>query len=113
MSNSASYSPFEIGASRQGVFTVKPNTTIEEALILASEYLCCAAATAHEAADNSTSEFRPLARSVMHQIAAARVLVEAAVVRMEGCRGDMTAGMLIRANNTIKTLLSLVGARNL
>jgi hypothetical protein len=66
------------------LFTVKPNVTVEEALVLASEYLSCAAATAYETADNSTLEFRPLARSVVHQIEAARALVEASVLGLEG-----------------------------
>lgn len=66
------------------LFTVKPNVRIEDALVLASEYLSCAAATAYETADNSTAEFRPLARSVVHQIEAARALVEASVAGLEG-----------------------------
>jgi hypothetical protein len=61
------------------LFTVKPNVRIEDALVLASEYLCCAAATAYEVADNSSSEFRPLARSVGHEIEAAKALVDASV----------------------------------
>ncbi|MCV4291393.1 DUF3077 domain-containing protein [Pseudomonas capsici] len=65
------------------LFTVKPGVNIEDALILASEYLTCAAATAHETADNSTKEYRPLARAVAHQIEAALALVEASVVGLE------------------------------
>ncbi len=65
------------------LFTVKPGVSIEDALILASEYLTCAAATAHETADNSTKEYRPLARAVVHQIEAALALVEASVVGLE------------------------------
>lgn len=68
------------------LFTVKPNVRIEDALVLASEYLSCAAATAYETADNSTTEFRPLARSVVHQIEAARALIEASVAGLEGKR---------------------------
>lgn len=68
------------------LFTVKPNVRIEEALVLASEYLSCAAATAYETADNSTIEFRPLARSVVHQIEAARALIEASMAGLEGKR---------------------------
>ncbi len=64
------------------LFYVKPNVRIEDALVLASEYLCCAAATAYEVADNSTSEFRPLARSVVHQIEAAKALVDASMARL-------------------------------
>lgn len=66
------------------LFVVKPDIRIEDALVLASEYLSCAAATAYETADNSTTEFRPLARSVVHQIEAARALVEASVAGLEG-----------------------------
>ncbi|WP_426118616.1 hypothetical protein [Pseudomonas sp. DSP3-2-2] len=72
--------PFEIGMS---LLTTKPGVRVEDALITASEYLTCAAATAYESADNSTKEFGALARSVMHQIEAARVLVEAAVAGLE------------------------------
>lgn len=72
--------PSEIGTS---LFTTKPGINVEDALITASEYLTCAAATAYESADNSTKEFRALARAVMHQIEAARVLVEAAVAGLE------------------------------
>jgi hypothetical protein len=68
------------------LFTVKPNVRIEDALVLASEYLSCAAATAYETADNSSIEFRPLARSVVHQIEAARALIEASVAGLEGKR---------------------------
>jgi len=65
------------------LFTVKPNVRVEDALVLASEYLSCAAATAYETADNSSIEFRPLARSVVHQIEAARALIEASVAGLE------------------------------
>jgi hypothetical protein len=68
------------------LFTVKPNVRIEDALVLASEYLSCAAATAYETADNSSIEFRPLARSVVHQIEAARALIEASMAGLEGKR---------------------------
>lgn len=65
------------------LFNVKPGIKIEDALVLASEYLLCAAATAYETADNSTKEFRPLAQAVVHQIEAARALVEASVAGLE------------------------------
>jgi len=79
--------PFETGTS---LLTTKPGVKVEDALIAASEYLTCAAATAYESADNSTKEFRALARAVMHQIEAARVLVEAAVEGMNGNARDTT-----------------------
>ncbi|MBX8582377.1 DUF3077 domain-containing protein [Pseudomonas cichorii] len=66
-----------------GLFNVKSGVSIEDALVLASEYLLCAGATAYETADNSTKEFRPLAQAVVHQIEAARALVEAAVAGLE------------------------------
>ena len=65
------------------LFAVRPDIKVEDALVLASEYLSCAAATAYETADNITLEFRPLARSVLHQIEAARALVEASVAGLE------------------------------
>ena len=61
------------------LFTVKPGVRVEDALLSASEYLTCAAATAYEVADNSTLEFRPLARSVVHQLDAARALLDACI----------------------------------
>ncbi|GFM82442.1 hypothetical protein PSCICN_31340 [Pseudomonas cichorii] len=67
-----------------GLFNVKPGIKIEDALVLASEYLLCAGATAYETVDNSTKEFRPLAQAVVHQIEAARALVQAAVAELEG-----------------------------
>ena len=73
--------PYETGMN---LFTTKPGINVEDALITASEYLTCAAATAYESADNSTREFRALARAVMHQIEAAQLLVEAAVEGMKG-----------------------------
>lgn len=69
--------------TQTSLFIVKPGVSIEDALILASEYLTCAAATAHETADNSLKEYRPLARAVVHQIEAALALVEASVVGLE------------------------------
>ncbi|WP_122314920.1 DUF6124 family protein [Pseudomonas cichorii] len=72
--------PHEINV---GLFNVKPGVRVEDALVLASEYLACAAATAYETADNSTKEYRPLARAVVHQIEAALALVEASVAGLE------------------------------
>ena len=79
--------PFEIGMS---LLTTKPGVKVEDALITASEYLTCAAATAYESADNSTKEFRALARAVVHQIEAAQILVEAVVEGMKGSTRSMT-----------------------
>ena len=77
------HTPNTINLGNLSLFTVKPDVRIEDALVLACEYLSCAAATAYEVADNSAQEFRPLARSVLHQLEAARVLVEASVVGLE------------------------------
>ncbi|MCD5989805.1 hypothetical protein KDX30_18080 [Pseudomonas sp. CDFA 553] len=68
------------------LFTVKPDVSVNDALVLACEYLTCAAATAYESADNHTPEFRALARSVVHQLEAARALVEASLMGLEGQR---------------------------
>jgi hypothetical protein len=65
---------------------IKPGVEPEEALMLASEYLNCAAATACETADNTVLAFRPVARSVAHQIKAAQALVEGALERMAADR---------------------------
>jgi hypothetical protein len=64
------------------LFSVKPGVRVEEALLTAYEYLACAAATAYEVADNSALEFRPLARSVVHQLDAARALIEVSIAQV-------------------------------
>ena len=64
------------------LFSVKPGVRVEDALLTASEYLACAAATAYEVADNSSLEFRPLARSVVHQLDAARALIEVSIAQV-------------------------------
>ncbi|MEQ7919908.1 hypothetical protein ABQX22_12005 [Xanthomonas sp. WHRI 1810A] len=64
------------------LFSVKPGVRVEDALLTASEYLACAAATAYEVADNSALEFRPLARSVVHQLNAARALIEVSIAKV-------------------------------
>lgn len=74
-----SATPFSINLGNLSLYRVQPEIRVEDALILASEYLTCAAATAYESADNCTLEFRPLARAVIHQIEAAKALVEASI----------------------------------
>jgi hypothetical protein len=64
-------------------FSVNPDVSVEHALLTASDYLTCAAATAYEVADNSPLEFRPLARSVVHQLDAARALLEASIAGLD------------------------------
>lgn len=64
-------------------FTVNPDISVEDALVLACEYLSCAAATAYESADNHRPEFRPLGLAVVHQLEAVRALVEASLVGLE------------------------------
>jgi hypothetical protein len=71
--------PFGVHIDNQNLFSVQPGIKVEDALTLVSEYLNCAAATAYESADNSPAEFRPLARAVVHQIEAAKALVEASI----------------------------------
>lgn len=71
--------PFGANIGNQNLFTVQPGIHVEDALALLSEYLNCAAATAYESADNSPAEFRPLARAVVHQIEAAKALLEASI----------------------------------
>jgi hypothetical protein len=76
--------PFGVSLGNLDIFRVQPEVRVEDALVLASEYLTCAVATAYESADNSTAEFRPLARAVVHQIEAARALVEASIAGLGG-----------------------------
>jgi hypothetical protein len=52
-------------APNLSLFTVKPDVSVNDALVLACEYLTCAAATAYESADKHTPEFRALARCLM------------------------------------------------
>src|ERR1700712_393462 len=70
---------FGINTGSQNLFTVQQGIKVEDALVLVSEYLACAAATAYESADNTPAEFRPLARAVVFQIDAAKALVEASI----------------------------------
>jgi len=69
------------------LFRIKPDVRIVDALILASEYLACLEAIVYETVDNSTPEYRPLARSGMHQLEAARMLIEASVAGLEASEG--------------------------
>lgn len=71
--------PFGSNIGNQNLFTVQPGIHVEDALALLSEYLNCAAATAYESADNCSAEFRPLARAVVHQIEAAKALLEVSI----------------------------------
>jgi hypothetical protein len=75
--------PFCANFSSRSLFSVQPGIKVEDALVLVSEYLNCAAATAYESADNTSAEFRPLARAVVHQIEAAKALVEAFIAGLD------------------------------
>lgn len=81
--------PFGVDFGSQSLFTVQSGIKVEDALVLVSEYLSCAAATAYESADNTSAEFRPLARSVVHQIEAARALVEASIAGLGDASGEV------------------------
>ncbi|TDV64557.1 DUF6124 family protein [Pseudomonas sp. LP_7_YM] len=81
--------PFGVDFGNCRLFNVQSGIRVDDALVLVSEFLNCAAATAYEAADNTPTEFRPLARSVVHQIEAAKALVEASI-----------AGLAIRGKTT-------------
>lgn len=70
------------------LFRIKPDVKIVDALILASEYLACVEAIVYETAEYSTPEYRPLARSGVHQLEAARMLVEASVAGLEAREGS-------------------------
>jgi hypothetical protein len=70
------------------LFKIKPDVRIVDALILASEYLACTAAIVYETAENSTPEYRPLSRAAVHQLEAARMLVEASVAGLEAREGN-------------------------
>lgn len=79
--------PFGVDFGNQSLFNVQSGIRVDDALTLVSEYLNCAAATAYEAADNASTEFRPLARSVVHHIEAAKALVEASIAGL-AVRGE-------------------------
>ncbi len=79
--------PFGVDFGNQSLFNVQSGIRVDDALTLVSEYLNCAAATAYEAADNTSAEFRPLARSVVHQIELAKALVEASIAGLAGRAG--------------------------
>jgi hypothetical protein len=78
--------PFGVNLGNSNVFNVQPGTRVEDALVLVSEYLDCAAATAYESADNTSREFRPLARAVVHQIETAKALLEASIAGLGEAR---------------------------
>ena len=63
------------------LFILNPDIKTEDAFACASEFLASAAAIVYESADNSTPEYRPLARSALHQIAAAQLVIEAMALR--------------------------------
>lgn len=79
--------PFGVSIGCRSLFTVQSGIRVDDALVLVSEFLNCARATAYEAADNTPAEFRPLARSVVHQIEAAKALVEASIAGL-AIRGE-------------------------
>lgn len=60
----------------------EPDVTTEDALIFAAKYLTGVAAIVYETADNSTPEYRPLARSALQQLDVARNVIEALVARL-------------------------------
>jgi len=80
--------PFGVNFGSHSLFNVQSGIRVDDALVLVSEYLSCAAATAYESADNTTAEFRPLARSVVHQIEAAKALVEASLAGLASQKRD-------------------------
>ena len=57
-------------------FDVSPHVSREEALAHASDLLRCAAASAHESADNLQGPRRDLAFSVVHMIDMAKAMVD-------------------------------------
>ncbi|VVO39444.1 DUF6124 family protein [Pseudomonas fluorescens] len=67
------------------IFEVRPGISSEEAMVHACSLLRCAAATAHESADNLFGANRDLAFSVVHMIDMAKTLVDRA---LDGNRGD-------------------------
>lgn len=66
-----------------GLFSVNPGIHAEDALIAAADYLECASAAADEVADHPSIECRALARSVVHQLDMARVLIEATLAALQ------------------------------
>lgn len=76
--------PFGIAPPSCKPFTVRSGLPIEQALVQASLKLANAAAIAYEVADNASVEYRPLAHSVLHEIDAAKALVEASLGGLPG-----------------------------
>ena len=87
---------FEMGLGDERLLTIRSDFKIEDALATASDYLTCARATAYESADNSTPEFRPLARAVVYQIENVQALVDACLGRLEGKTFSHTSSRLVR-----------------
>jgi hypothetical protein len=65
------------------LFTLNPDIKTEDALIFASEYLDGVAAIVYETAENSTLEYRPLARSAIQQLNVVRRVIEALATRAQ------------------------------
>ncbi|MCS3472353.1 hypothetical protein M2401_006117 [Pseudomonas sp. JUb42] len=63
-------------------FILAPDTKTEDALLFAAQYLDGAAAIVYETADNSTPEYRPLARSGLQQLNLGRAVIEALLARL-------------------------------
>jgi hypothetical protein len=65
------------------LLSVRAGIPLEVALGHASRHLNCATATAFELVDNSTPEYRTLARSVVLQLEVAKALLQASMAGMD------------------------------
>jgi len=63
-------------ATVERFFDVNPQISAEEALVHASDLLRCAAATAHESANNLHGPGRDLAYSTVHMIDMAKAMID-------------------------------------
>lgn len=66
------------------LFILNPDIPTAELLIFASDYLDSTAAIVYETADNSTPEYRSLARAAVHQMNVLRTMFDAVAVRVQG-----------------------------
>jgi hypothetical protein len=63
------------------VFTLNPDIKTEDALIFACDYLKGVAAIVYETAENTSLEYRPLARSAIQQLDVVQEVIGALATR--------------------------------
>lgn len=66
------------------LFTLNPDIKTEDALSFACDYLNDVAAIVYETAENTTPEYRPLARSAIRHLDVVKQVIEGLAARSQG-----------------------------